>query len=72
MLIRDVAQSDHRDALGETPIDEANVPLGMSRWKFEKDGYETRELLESSAGQNAFARIYPASIWRPPEQRRQA
>jgi len=34
--------------LGETPIENASLPVGIFRWKFEKEGYETVFAAEST------------------------
>ena len=36
------------DLLGETPIEEIRLPLMWSRWRFEKDGYETAYAVSST------------------------
>lgn len=38
----------HWEHIGATPIENFRVPVGIFRWKFEKDGYETVTAAESS------------------------
>ncbi|MCA1562502.1 MAG: protein kinase [Acidobacteria bacterium] len=57
VLVRDAQLRHDWHLLGETPIPHARVPLGVSRWKFEKAGYDTAEFVESSGGPQAFQRL---------------
>jgi eukaryotic-like serine/threonine-protein kinase len=41
--------------LGLTPIDGVRVPVGMHRWRVQKEGYQDRELASSVLVRNAFS-----------------
>lgn len=60
--------------LGTTPLAQARVPIGIFRWKFEKEGYETVEAAASTwdvggedmiGGNDLFRRLDPADSLPP-------
>lgn len=50
VYVRDAGLRHEWQYLGQTPIEQARLPRGVVRWKFEKAGFETAEFIALAGG----------------------